>query len=128
MAGFYADVIGLPVLEDFYGDGILFFSLGDSYGGHTQVLALFRHDAGRPELHPRSEDLPSTGAGSSLHHIALAVDKAEQDAICAWYDAHGMTYRVQEFGWIGWRGIFTTDPDGNTVELVAFDETIKGTA
>ena len=124
MAAFYENVIGLTVLRKFHGDGILFFELGKSYGGHTQVLALFRHDAGRPELHPRSETLPNTGAGSSLHHIALAVDKADQDAICAWFDGEGLDYKVQEFPWIGWRGIFTTDPDGNTVELVAYDEAV----
>ena len=125
MAAFYEGIIGLPVLERFDDGGIVFFQLGESYGGHTQVLALFRHDAGRPELHPTADSLPETGAGSSLHHIALAVDRAEQDAICAWYDAKGMDYRVQEFGWVGWRGIFTTDPDGNTVELVAYDAAVN---
>jgi catechol-2,3-dioxygenase len=109
MAAFYRDVIGLTVLSGDHGDGIVFFSLGESYGGHTAVLALFRHDAGRPEA----------GAWSSLHHLALAVDRTEQAAVMDWYDRHGLDYTVQDFDWIGWRGIFTTDPEGNTVELVA---------
>jgi len=38
----------------------------------------------------------------------------------AWYDKLEQPYRVEHFGWIGWRGIFTKDPEGNTVELVAY--------
>jgi hypothetical protein len=38
-----------------------------------------------------------------------------------WYEAHGVTYHVENFGWVGWRGVFTQDPEGNTVELVAYD-------
>lgn len=70
-----------------------------------------------------------TGPGSSLHHIALTVDFDAQDAAIAWYEENGLDYRVQRFGWIGWRGVFTTDPEGNTVELVAFDASmLDGTA
>lgn len=119
MVAFYHDVIGLPVLSGGHRDGIVFFSLGESYGGHTAVLALFRHDAGRPDLHPQGAAPPETGARSSLHHLALAVDATEQAAVTAWYDRQGLAYSVQDFDWIGWRGVFTTDPEGNTVELVA---------
>jgi len=109
MVAFYRDVIGLPVLSDGYRDGIVFFTLGESYGGHTAVLALFRSDGERPE----------TGQRASLHHLALTVDAAEQAAVTAWYDRQGLDYTVRDFDWIGWRGIFTSDPEGNTVELVA---------
>jgi catechol-2,3-dioxygenase len=61
----------------------------------------------------------------ALHHIALSLPHAEQAAVMAWYYAKGLTYSVQEFPWIGWRGIFTTDPEGNTVELVAFDSALR---
>ncbi len=49
---------------------------------------------------------------------SLAYD--EQNAVMRWYEAKGIEYRVEIFEWIGWRGIFTQDPEGNTVELVAF--------
>ena len=38
------------------------FLLGESYGGHTAVLALFCQDAGRPELHPQDAEPPQSGA------------------------------------------------------------------
>lgn len=119
MERFYRDTLGLKVLGGEHRDGIVFFELGESHGGHTAVLALFRHDAAQRAVHPGSAGRPETGARSSLHHLALAVDAAEQDAVMAWYDARGLDYRVENFDWIGWRGIFTTDPEGNTVELVA---------
>ena len=43
----------------------------------------------------------------------------------SWYDKIGQPYRVERFGWIGWQGIFTEDPEGNTVELVAYDASLK---
>lgn len=125
MTAFYRDVIGLELLEGAHSGDIRFFKIAEGFGGHTSVLALFRHDAGRPELHPTSADAPETGARSSLHHIALSLPFAEQEAVIEWYDAIGQPYNVQVFGWIGWRGIFTTDPEGNTVELVAYDAALK---
>ena len=124
MTAFYRDVIGLNVLDSFADDGIVFFRLGESYGGHTAVLALFHYSAGRTELHPRGERGPATGAHSSLHHVALTVDYAEQEAAMRWYDRHDVPYRVQIFDWVGWRGIFAQDPEGNTVELVAHDSSL----
>jgi len=128
MEVFYRDVIGLDHLSGDHRDGIIFFKIGESFGGHTSVLALFRPDAGRPDLHPQSTVPPMTGAGSSLHHLALSLPYAEQDAVMRWYDANSIDYRVQIFDWIGWRGIFTTDPEGNTVELVAYDPSLLKTS
>lgn len=125
MAAFYERVIGLPRLAGDDADDIVFFRIAEGYGGHTAVLALFRHDTGRAELHPRSDRPPETGARSSLHHLALSLPFSEQQAVMDWYDSIGQPYRIQRFGWIGWQGIFTTDPEGNTVELVAYDASLK---
>lgn len=115
---FYRDMLGLDELAGSHAPGIVFFRLGEDYGGHITVLALFAHDAGRPALHERS-GAPEAGGKSSLHHIALTVDHAEQDAAMAWFEDNKLEYAIQHFDWIGWRGVFVIDPDGNTVELVA---------
>ena len=125
MAAFYEDVIGLERLSGDHDSGIIFLKIADGFQRHTAVLALFRNDVGSPELHPRSDQKPETGARSSLHHIALSLPFGEQEAVKAWYDKIGQPYNVQTFGWIGWQGIFTQDPEGNTVELVAYDASLK---
>ena len=125
MVAFYRDMIGLELLAGDETSDIVFFKIAPGHAGHTCVLALFANHAGRREIHPVSDDPPETGARSSLHHIALSVDFTQQDAAMAWYDRHGLAYNVQRFGWIGWRGVFTKDPEGNTVELVAFDPSMK---
>ncbi|NVO56099.1 VOC family protein [Rhodobacteraceae bacterium B1Z28] len=122
MVEFYETVIGLERLSGDYNSAITFFRIAEGYGGHTQVLALFHHTAApRPGLHPTGSERPVTGGQSALHHIALSLPFAEQDAVLRWYDQIGQPYRIENFGWIGWRGIFTEDPEGNTVELVAYD-------
>ena len=127
MVAFYRDVIRLPVLSGGPDAPVTFFRIAEGFGGHTSVLALFHHAAApRPRLHPHGPKRPATGAGSSLHHIALSLPFAEQDAVMAWYDHLDQPYRVEVFDWIGWRGIFTEDPEGNTVELVAYDASLRG--
>jgi catechol 2,3-dioxygenase-like lactoylglutathione lyase family enzyme len=118
MERFYGEVIGLERLAARQG-GITFFRVAEGHAGHTAVLALFAADATvRPGLHPTGER-PEAGARSSLHHLALSLGWEEQARAMAWYDRIGQPYRVEHFDWIGWRGVFTEDPEGNTVELVA---------
>lgn len=121
MAVFYEGTLGLERLEGNASDGIVFYRLAEGFQGHTQVLALFdKGYVARPGLHPVAADRPETGARSSLHHIALNLPFAEQEAAIRWFEAQGLPVRVEQFGWIGWRGVFTQDPEGNTVELVAY--------
>ncbi len=115
MVRFYRDVIGLEPMAGGENASITFFRVGEGFGGHTTVLALF--DA---TTAPRPAPDPATGARSSLHHLALSLPFDEQQAVMDWYDMLGQPYRVEHFGWVGWRGIFTEDPEGNTVELVAY--------
>jgi catechol 2,3-dioxygenase-like lactoylglutathione lyase family enzyme len=121
MAAWYQRVIGLTRLSGADDGPIIFLKVAEGFGGHTAVLALFRHDHWRPGAHPEAAGVPETGARSSLHHLALSLPYAEQAEVMAWYDRIGQPYRVEHFGWIGWRGVFTEDPEGNTVELVAYD-------
>ena len=106
MVGFYGDILRLEPFGDTSG-AIRFFKLGAGYQGHTQVLALFATDA------------TTTGQTSSLHHLALGIAAEDQLAAQCWLAAHGHPTRYENFPWIGWRGLFSCDPEGNTVELVA---------
>ena len=119
MVAFYRDVIGLEPMNDPDAGDIVFFRIAEGFAGHTAVLALFRHDIEGAGNTRAGAQPPTKGPGSSLHHFALSLPWDEQDAVIAWYEALGQEYHVETFAWVGWRGVFTKDPDGNTVELVA---------
>ena len=125
MVDFYENTLGLDRMPGDHGTGIAFFRIGKGFGGHTTVLALFQADAPQRDVHPTGSASIETGAGSSLHHIALTVAFADQQRIIDWYEKINQPYSIQNFGWVGWRGIFTTDPEGNTVELVAYDDSLR---
>jgi len=124
MAEFYQYIIGLDLLSGSDDGEIVFFNIGPGFGGHTSVLALFRSEAGSPEIHEQSAGNLIASAQSSLHHIALSLPFSEQEAVMRWYELNDIKYNVQVFAWVGWRGIFTIDPEGNTVELVAYDDSL----
>lgn len=119
MVAFYRDVIGLEPMNDPENGDIVFFRIAEGFAGHTAVLALFRHDIEGAGNTRAGTEPPASGPGSSLHHLALSLPWEEQDAVIAWYETLGRQYHVETFPWVGWRGVFTKDPDGNSVELVA---------
>ena len=110
MTAFYADVVGLEVIEGDYSDSIVFLRVGEGFAGHTSVVALFTAEG---------EDEPEAGDGSSLHHLALTVKAEDLAPALAWYRAHGLEPRTAEHRWVGWDSVYVKDPEGNTVELVA---------
>jgi catechol 2,3-dioxygenase-like lactoylglutathione lyase family enzyme len=115
MVAFYRDVLGLELLSRRDQGRIVFFRIAEGCAGHTAVLALF--DAGAAEVVAGDAE----SHHSSLHHVALSLPRAEQAAAEAWFATRRIACRISEFRWIGWRGVFVCDPDGNTVELVAYD-------
>ncbi len=125
MCAFYRDVIGLEVMNLMPERGIAFFRISDGVAGHTNVLALFRDGAGTRDAAADASKPPLAGPQSSLHHIALSLPFEEQDSVMQWYERKGLSYTIEIFGWVGWRGVFAQDPDGNKVELVAFSEDLK---
>ena len=125
MLAFYRDIIGLEVMSLMPERGNAFFRISEGVAGHTNVLALFRDGAGTRDAAADASRPPLAGSHSSLHHIALSLPFEEQEAVMRWYESKGLEYVVEIFDWVGWRGVFTQDPDGNSVELVAFHETLK---
>ena len=112
------DILGLELLRSRDVGRIVLFRIADGFAGHTAVLALFEDAA----------EVVAGGAAtrrSSLHHLALSLPRAEQAAAEAWFARPGLACRLREFPWIGWRGVFVDDPDGNTVELVAYDAALR---
>jgi len=113
---FYEEVIGLPLMTRV--PNCAFFKIADGYGGHTQVLALF----------DRSESPGYRGtdaATSTIDHIAFEIPLADFADEKKRLQALGLRVETAEHAWVHWRSLYVTDPEGNQVELVCYDETCK---
>ena len=97
----------------------VFFRIAESYGGHTEILALF----------DRSEQpsYESPVAARSTHdHLAFQIDLSDFDAEKKRLEALGLDVREVSHSWVKWRSLYITDPEGNVVEFVCYDPTIDG--
>jgi catechol 2,3-dioxygenase-like lactoylglutathione lyase family enzyme len=115
MQDFYQHKIGLELLRR--ADRHAFFRLGDGYGGHTQVLALF----------DRSADSNYTGlnsAKSTVDHLAFEISLGDYERERRRLTELGLTVTTAEHGWVHWRSLYVDDPEGNTVELVCYDPSV----
>ena len=115
MERFYTEVVGLELLRKF--PGIVFYKIGEGYAGHTQILALFHHSV-------RNRGIRDTEALTSLYHFALAIGLGDYHAEKERLENLGVTVRTEEFAWVHWRSLFNTDPEGNSIEFVCYDETV----
>ncbi len=115
MAKFYEEVIGLEVMKRF--PAIVFFRIAEGFAGHTQILALFDRSAEVPNLRLNKES-------TTLDHIAFTIALEDYDAEYNRLTSHRISVRKQIFEWVQWRSLFVKDPEGNSVELVCFDDSI----
>jgi catechol 2,3-dioxygenase len=113
---FYRDVLQLSLMRRT--GKLAFFELAPGFAGHTQVLALF--DRSDNEGY-KSPDGPTT----TLDHLAFTIlaEDFEREKKRLMDLGHKLTFA--EHAWVQWRSLYLKDPDGNTVELVCFDETIE---
>lgn len=114
MTTFYRDVVGLEVLRET--ESAVFFTLGESHGGHTAVFVLFDRSA--------TESAPPEAARSTLDHLAFAIDCADHDAERERLEDSGFDVETIEHVWVGWRSLYVRDPEGNLVEWVCHDPSI----
>jgi catechol 2,3-dioxygenase len=114
MTRFYQEVVGLELWLRFE-DGA-FFRIADGFGGHTRVLALFDRRT-RDPVAPRAE-------ASTLDHVAFEISADAYALERARLEQLGLAVRTRAFPDLHWRGLFFSDPEGNTVEFVCYDDTV----
>jgi len=115
MQKFYEEVIGLPLMTRV--TNCAFFKIADGYSGHTQVLALFDRSQ-KPGY--RGTD----AATSTIDHIAFEVSRADFADEKKRLEALGLQVETAEHAWVHWRSLYVTDPEGNQVELVCYDDSV----
>lgn len=114
MQRFYQQVIGLPLLARFPNSALL--KIADGFGGHTQVLALFDRS---------QEGFAGTNAGTStVDHIAFEIPLVDFAEELGRLKGLGIEPETAEHSWVHWRSLYVNDPEGNQVELVAYDSTV----
>ena len=111
MTEFYRDIVGLDVYNEDV-PGLVFMRMGEGVEGHPQLFALFdRSVVVGPET-------------TTLDHFAFMIDLADYDAERARLEGLGVSVLQREFPYFHWRSLFFADPEGNTVELVAYDASL----
>ena len=113
MTRFYQEVIGLEFLQRF--DKTVFFRIAEGVERHTQVLALF--DRSGTEGYSGIDSKKST-----VDHIAFGISKSDYEPEKNRIEALGYEVRTAYHKWVKWRSLYVTDPEGNNVELVCYDE------
>lgn len=132
MTAFYRDVVGLDVLREF--DDATFYDLGQGYGGHTTIVALFDR---APMADVTDEDVtdedgtdeasdytPPDPARTTVDHFAFTVDSADFAAERDRLEGHGVDLEFATHEWVSWRSLYFSDPEGNRVEFVCYDESV----
>ena len=113
MQRFYEEVVGLELMRKF--PHAVFFKIAEGYGGHTQILALF----------DRTQETGYRGVESdksTVDHFAFTIPLTEFDGEKRRLEKLGLNVRAAEHAWLHWRSLYVRDPEGNTVELVCYDE------
>jgi len=119
MQRFYEEVIGLEVINR--GENYVFFKVAEGYAGHTQNLAIF-DAAERTFLENKSSQL--SPEQSTLHHIALNVALEDFESERLRLEGLGLNIHATEHAWLHIHSLYFADPEGNTLEFVAYDESV----
>lgn len=120
MQKFYQEVVGLDVLRQ--DESFVFFKIAEGYGGHSQNLALFAEtdlaflETKSPELNPEQ---------TTLHHIALNISLEDYEPEKKRLEGLGLKVLATEHAWLHVRSLYFADPEGNTLELVCYDDSVR---
>ncbi len=108
LVNFYRDVVGLELYSD-QRPLLVFLRIADGVEGHPQVLGIFDRETevGQPT--------------TTLDHFAFSIDLSDYRSEKARLESLGVAVATREFPVFHWRSLFFLDPEGNTVELVAYD-------
>ena len=120
MHKFYEEVVGLEVLRR--DESFVFFKIAEGYGGHSQNLALF--DATN-RIFLETKSLELSPEQTTLHHIALNISLEDYETEKRRLEGLGLQVQATEHAWLHVRSLYFADPEGNLLEFVCYDETVR---
>ena len=122
MQEFYEKVVGLELLERSE-NMMAFFRIAPDYEGHTQSLALF-DQSGEADHRSRRYTGVDTEK-STLHHIAFTISASDHETEKERLQNLGLDVETVQHTWQHYRSLYITDPEGNVVELVCYDASVR---
>ena len=122
MQEFYEKAVGLELLER-YENIMAFFRIAPDYEGHTQTLALFDQSG---EADHRSRHYTGVDPEKSpLHHMAFTISLSDYEAEKERLQKLCLHVETVEHAWQHYRSLYITDPEGNVVEFVCYDASVR---
>ena len=122
MQEFYEKAVGLELLER--DENIMaFFRIAPDYEGHTPSLALF-DQSGEADHRSRHYDGFDPDK-STLHHIAFTISASDYETEKQRLRNLGLDVETGEHPWVHYRSLYITDPEGNVVEFVCYDASVR---
>lgn len=117
MIKFYTSVLGLKTI--YRSNKHVFLKVCNGYGGHTQVVALFnyRYDGEWKE----SPKIAATTLEHTAFNIRLKDFKSEKVRL----EKIGLEVSEELHPEVHWRSMYFHDPEGNKIEFVSFDKSVK---
>jgi len=120
MHKFYEEVVGLEVLRR--DESFVFFKIAEGYGDHTQNLALFSA-TNRSFIETKSSQLSQEE--TTLHHIAFNISLEDYESEKRRLEGLGLAVQATAHAWLHVRSLYFADPEGNLLELVCYDESVR---
>jgi catechol-2,3-dioxygenase len=115
MRRFYVDILGLTPIHE--SKRHIFLKVADGYEGHPQVVALFDSKFEGADVKP---DVRRT----TLNHVAFEIPLRSYESEKKRLKKLGLRMKEQLHREAHWRSLYFHDPDGNQIELVAFDKNL----
>jgi len=122
MQEFYENVVGLELLARFE-NTMVFFRIGLDYEGYTQSLALF-DQSGEADHRSRRYTGVDTEK-STLHHLAFTISVSDYETEKQRLRNLGLDVETGEHAWVHYRSLYITDPEGNVLEFVCYDASVR---
>jgi len=116
MRSFYVGILGLTPIHE--SGRHIFLKVAEGNEGLPQVVALF--DSNFPGARARPDVKKTT-----LNHIAFSIGLKEFAGEKKRLKSLGLDVKEELHPEPHWRSLYFHDPEGNQIELVAFDKSVK---
>ncbi len=116
MVDFYTNIVGLTPMR--IEKNFAFFNIAEGHEGHTQVLAMF-------DRSERTGIVPIDRARTTVDHIAFNLSLVDLESEKNRLESLGQEVTTGLHAWVKWKSIYFVDPEGNSVEFVCYDESMK---